>query len=153
MRAKKCSVFSTLILQGPRSCKISRFMKYVFLHVLCTHALSFDQLQAMQKMQAQQPAGSGGGSDASSPQSQSPIPQQQAIYSMANVANPATLYNAMSPNMAATMTPAMLQMQMQMGMMGSFGMQTQAMHQSVMRHPSPGPAGGQNYMNMGGVPF
>lgn len=118
--------------------------------------VDFEQLQAMQKVQAQQPAGSGSGSGASTPQSQSPNPQQQqAIYTMANMANPAALYSAMSPGMAATMTPAMLQMQMQMGIMSPpFGIpQTQAMHQSVMRHPSPGPSGGQNYMNMGGVPF
>jgi hypothetical protein len=114
------------------------------------------ELQAAQKMQAQQTTGSGSGSGASTPQSQSPTPQhQQAIYSLANMGNPAALYSAMSPGMGATMTPAMLQMQMQMGMMSSaFGMsQSQAMHQSVMRHPSPGPTGGQNYMNMGGVPF
>ncbi|KAG8217661.1 hypothetical protein J3R82DRAFT_5814 [Butyriboletus roseoflavus] len=117
---------------------------------------AFYELQAMQKTQAQQPAGSGSGSDASTPQSQSPTPQQQqAIYTMANMGNPAALYSAMSPGMAATMTPAMLQMQMQMGMMNPpFGIpQSQAMHQSVMRHPSPGPTGGQSYMNMGGVPF
>ena len=125
------------------------------LHVTRLSALTFEKLQAMQKIQTQQPTGSGSGSDASTPQSQSPNPQQQqAMYSMANMANPAALYSAMSPGMAGTMTPAMLQMQMQMGMMSNpFGIpQTQAMHQSVMRHPSPGPTG-QNYMNMGGVPF
>jgi len=124
-------------------------------HVMCSQALNFEKLQAMQKVQGQQPAVSSSGSDASTPQSQSPNPQQQqAIYPMASMGNPAALYSAMSPGMA-TMSPAMLQMQMQMGMMGSpFGItQTQAMHQSVMRHPSPGPTGGQNYMNMGGVPF
>ena len=68
------------------------------------------------------------------------------------MANPNAMYSAMSPGMAATMTPAMLQMQMQMGMINPFGIQTQAMHQSVMRHPSPGP-NNQNYMSMGGVPF
>ncbi|KAI9571394.1 YT521-B-like domain-containing protein [Boletus coccyginus] len=117
---------------------------------------AFYELQAMQKVQGQQPAVSSSGSDAPTPQSQSPNPQQQqAIYPMASMGNPAALYSAMSPGMAATMSPAMLQMQMQMGMMSSpFGItQTQAMHQSVMRHPSPGPTGGQNYMNMGGVPF
>jgi hypothetical protein len=117
---------------------------------------AFYELQAMQKVQTQQPAVSGSGSDASTPQSQSPNPQQQqTMFSMANMGNPAALYGAMTPGMAATMTPAMLQMQMQMGMMSSpFGIpQTQAMHQSVMRHPSPGPTGGQNYMNMGGVPY
>lgn len=126
------------------------------LHVTCSPVLNFEKLQAMQKIQPQQPSVTGSGSDASTPQSQSPNPQQQqAIYSMANMGNPAALYSAMSPGMAATMTPAMLQMQMQMGMMSTpFGIpQTQAMHQSVMRHPSPGPTGGQNYMNMGGIPF
>ncbi|KAG9318630.1 hypothetical protein JVU11DRAFT_723 [Chiua virens] len=118
---------------------------------------AFYELQAMQKIQSQQPAGSSSGSDGSTPQSQSPNPQQQQpIYTMANMGNPAALYNAMSPGMTGAINPAtMLQMQMQMGMMNNpFGMaQTQAMHQSVMRHPSPGPAGGQSYMNMGGVPF
>jgi hypothetical protein len=77
------------------------------------------------------------------------------MFTMASMANPNAMYGAMSPSMAAAMTPAMLQMQMQMGMMNpAFGIpQTQAMHQSVMRHPSPGPAGVQNYMNMGGVQF
>lgn len=132
------------------------FYEVCLLHVSCSQVLNFEKLQAMQKTQVQQPTGSGSGSDASTPQSQSPTPQQQqAIYTMANIGNPAALYSAMSPGMAATMSPAMLQMQMQMGMMNPpFGMaQTQAMHQSVMRHPSPGPTGGQNYMNMGGVPF
>ncbi|KAG6376292.1 YTH-domain-containing protein [Boletus reticuloceps] len=131
------------------------FYEVCSLHAISSQALNCEKLQAMQKIQAQQPTGSGSGSDASTPQSQSPTPQQQTIYSMANMGNPAALYSAMSPGMAATMTPSMLQMQMQMSMMNSaFGIpQTQAMHQSVMRHPSPGPTGGQNYMNMGGVPF
>ncbi|KIJ16997.1 hypothetical protein PAXINDRAFT_168425 [Paxillus involutus ATCC 200175] len=117
---------------------------------------AFYELQAMQKIQAQQQPGSNTGSEASTPQSQSPTPQQQqTMFTMASMANPNAMYGAMSPSMAAAMTPAMLQMQMQMGMMNpAFGIpQTQAMHQSVMRHPSPGPAGVQNYMNMGGVQF
>lgn len=156
MLDKRCSAYSTLIRLGHRSCKILHSMKYVFCCLMGSQVLNSEKVQAMQKMQTQQPTGSGTGSDASTPQSQSPNPQQQqAIYSMANMGNPAALYSAMSPGMAATMTPAMLQMQMQMGMMGSpFGIpQTQAMHQNVMRHPSPGPTGGQNYMNMGGVQF
>ncbi|KIK93796.1 hypothetical protein PAXRUDRAFT_828613 [Paxillus rubicundulus Ve08.2h10] len=117
---------------------------------------AFYELQAMQKIQAQQQPGSNTGSEASTPHSQSPTPQQQqTMFTMASMANPTAMYGAMSPSMAAAMTPAMLQMQMQMGMMSPpFGIpQTQAMHQSVMRHPSPGPTGVQNYMNMGGVQF
>jgi YTH domain-containing family protein len=54
------------------------------------------------------------------------------------------------------LTPMMqMQMQMNMGMNTQFAMpQAQAMHQSVLRHPSPGPASsvavnGQNFMGMG----
>ena len=54
------------------------------------------------------------------------------------------------------MSPMMqMQMQMNMGMNSQFSMpQAPAMHQSVMRHPSPGPPGqvpvsGQNFMGMG----
>lgn len=52
--------------------------------------------------------------------------------------------------------PHMMQMQMGMGMGMNMGMgsqyipQTQAMHQSVMRHPSPGPqqGNGQGFVGM-----
>lgn len=71
------------------------------------------------------------------------------MFPMGNMGNPNAMYGAMTPSMSS-----MLQMQMQMGMINPFGIpQTQAMHQSVMRHPSPGPANNQNYMSMGGVPF
>lgn len=118
---------------------------------------AFYELQSLQKMQAQQQVAASG-SDTSTPQSQSPPPQQQTMFPMANMATPNAMYGAMSPGiggaMSPAMSPAMLQMQMQMGMMNPFGMpQTQAMHQSVMRHPSPAPTNNQNYMNMGGVPF
>ncbi|KAH7889546.1 YT521-B-like domain-containing protein [Phlebopus sp. FC_14] len=115
---------------------------------------AFYELQAMQKMQQQ--ANVGTASDGPTPQSQSPPPQQQqAVFTMTNMGNPSAMYGAMSPNISGGITPAMLQMQMQMGLMSPpFGIpQPQAMHQSVMRHPSPGPAGAQNYMSMGGVPF
>ncbi|KAI6045583.1 YT521-B-like domain-containing protein [Pisolithus marmoratus] len=113
---------------------------------------AFYELQSLQKMQAQTTASSG--SDTSTPQSQSPPPQQQTMFTMANMATPNAMYGAMSPGIGGAMSPAMLQMQMQMGMINPFGMpQTQAMHQSVMRHPSPAPTNNQNYMNMGGVPF
>ncbi|KAH7914003.1 YT521-B-like domain-containing protein [Hygrophoropsis aurantiaca] len=107
---------------------------------------AFYELQAMQKGQIQ---GSGSGSDGPTPQSHSPPPQQN-MFTMANMANSNAMYGAMGG-----MSPSMLQMQMQMGMMSpQFGMpQTHAMHQSVMRHPSPGPTGQQNFMNMGGVPY
>ena len=58
----------------------------------------------------------------------------------------------MGMGMGMQMNP-MLQMQMnlsQMSNMGAFA-NPHAM-QSVMRHPSPGPMGGQNYMSMGGMP-
>jgi hypothetical protein len=53
------------------------------------------------------------------------------------------------------MTPMMqMQMQMNMGISSQFGIpQAQAMHQSVMRHPSPGrqgPLPSQGFMGMPG---
>ncbi|KAF5380947.1 hypothetical protein D9615_004142 [Tricholomella constricta] len=130
---------------------------------------AFYELQAMQKMQGQQGASSPGHSPDSgthSPQHQhqqqpqqpqhqqhqhQPQPQQQHqhqqnMYGLSP--NPNALGYAM-PQMSP-----MMQMQMHMGMgmgMGAnqYGMpQTQAMHQSVMRHPSPGPPnlGGQGFM-------
>lgn len=117
---------------------------------------AFYELQAMQKMQVnQQQHQQGGASDGPTPPSQSP-PPQQAMFSMnmANMANNPAMYGAMSPAMGGAMSPHLLSMQMGMGMMSPpFGMQqTQAMHQSVMRHPSPGPPG-QNFMGMGSVPY
>ncbi|KAG6335029.1 hypothetical protein ID866_4055 [Astraeus odoratus] len=114
---------------------------------------AFYELQSMQKTQAQQQAAaSASTSGTSTPQSQSPPPQQQAMFTMPNLPN-AALYNAMSPGIGGAMTSSMLQMQMQMGMLNPFMPQTQAMHQSVMRHSSPGPTNNQNFMNMGGVPY
>jgi hypothetical protein len=56
------------------------------------------------------------------------------------------------------MTPMMqMQMQMNMGMGNQFGVpQPQVMHQSVMRHPSPGPptavpSGNSGFMRLGGA--
>ncbi|KAF5341311.1 hypothetical protein D9757_014632 [Collybiopsis confluens] len=101
---------------------------------------AFYELQAMQKIQGpSSPVGQ-----------QSPLlNQQQQQQSNLFANNP----NALAYQMPQ-MTP-MMQMQM-MGMnIGGLGMgniatsqqfpmsQSQAMHQSVMRHPSPGPAGGQ----------
>ncbi|OAX39370.1 YTH-domain-containing protein [Rhizopogon vinicolor AM-OR11-026] len=121
---------------------------------------AFYELQAMQKMQVhqqqqQQQGGSLASPDSTTPQSHSP-PPQQAMFSMANMANMNTpaMYGAMSPAMGGALSPHMLSMQMGIGMMSPpFGMQqTQAMHQSVLRHPSPGPPG-QNFMSMGSVPY
>lgn len=76
----------------------------------------------------------------------SPNPQHQSPFT--NSPNPNVMYNP-----AGQMTP-MMQMQMQMGGMPlnaqQYGHQ-QTMHQSVMRHPSPGPPGGgqQGFMGMG----
>lgn len=115
---------------------------------------AFYELQSLQKMQAQQQGTATSGSDTSTPQSQSPPPQQQTMFTMPNMATQNAMYGAMSSGIGGAMSPAMLQMQMQMGMINPFGMpQTQAMHQSVMRHPSPAPTNNQSYMNMGGVPF
>lgn len=115
---------------------------------------AFYELQSLQKMQAQQQGTAASGSDTSTPQSQSPPPQQQTMFTMPNMATQNAMYGAMSSGIGGAMSPAMLQMQMQMGMINPFGMpQTQAMHQSVMRHPSPAPTNNQSYMNMGGVPF
>lgn len=98
---------------------------------------AFYELQAMQKMQGQ----TGSVSPPQAPSSVMHSPQIQ----------PATV-SSFNPNALAYTSPQMtpmMQMQMQMGM--GMGMsnapgsqqglhpQTQAMHQSVMRHPSPGP--------------
>lgn len=75
------------------------------------------------------PVHSSGSSVHSPQQSVSPPPPQNQF----GMANP----NALAYQMPQ-MTPMMqMQMQMQMGMNPQF--QAQAMHQSVMRHPSPGP--------------
>ncbi|KAF9068302.1 YT521-B-like domain-containing protein [Rhodocollybia butyracea] len=129
---------------------------------------AFYELQAMQKIQSgpSSPTGNPGGSfNSPNLQNMSPIPPgqqsplQQASFLAMQAGNP----NALAYQMPQ-MTP-MMQMQM-MGMnMGGMGggmgnmagsqfpmSQTQAMHQSVMRHPSPGPqqqqqqGGGQGFM-------
>ncbi|KAG6909609.1 hypothetical protein DXG01_016391 [Tephrocybe rancida] len=122
---------------------------------------AFYELQAMQKLQNQQgspspnqsPPESGNQSPEQQQQIQQPQPQQpiqqhqhqarhQAPQHQQNMyANPNI--NPMGYAMPPQMSP-MLQMQMQMGMMGMGGgqyvmPQAQVMHQSVMRHPSPGP--------------
>jgi hypothetical protein len=112
----------------------------------------------MQKVQTQQQSGST--SPSHSPDSAAPSPQLHA----------ATVSQQLQQNMfgmsptnplayqLTQMTP-MMQMQMQMnmgigiGMGNQFGIpQTQAMHQSVMRHASPGPppVDGQGFMGMSG---
>lgn len=113
------------------------------------------QLQAMQKVQVQPGSAS---SDGSAPPIQSPQPQQQLAspnpsqQSHFAMASPNALYGGQMPQM----TPMMqMQMQMNMPMNPQFTShpQAQAMHQSVMRHPSPGPGGsggGQpSFVNMG----
>ncbi|EIW84824.1 YTH-domain-containing protein [Coniophora puteana RWD-64-598 SS2] len=110
---------------------------------------AFYELQAMQKVQAQQGGESvapSQGPPSSPPQQQQ---QQQQVFAMGGMGNPASMYGGMSPQMNGAMSPAMLQMQM--GMMSpQFGMpQNQTMQQSVMRNTtSPGPPGGQSYMNV-----
>ncbi|KAJ7735272.1 YT521-B-like domain-containing protein [Mycena maculata] len=113
---------------------------------------AFYELQAMQKMQGQgtpgasspsSPTYSGGGST-HSPQMSPPMAHAQPAQFGMPGANP----NALAYQ-TPQMTP-MMQMQM-MGMgMGGMGMGpggqfgVQAMHQSVMRHPSPAPPGADN---------
>ena len=72
------------------------------------------------------------------------------------MSNPAALAYAAQLSGMSMMNP-MLQMQMnlsQMSQMGNMGAAFPNPHalQNVMRHPSPGPMGGQNYMAMGGMP-
>lgn len=113
------------------------------------------QVHQQQPQQLQQQGGTLTTSDSTTPQSHSP-PPQQTMFSMANmnIANTPPMYGTMSPAMGGALPPHLLSMQLGMGMMNPpFGMQqTQAMHQSVLRHPSPGPPG-QNFMSMGGVPY
>jgi len=122
---------------------------------------AFYELQAMQKIQVQPGAVPPDGSAApiQSPQPQqlaSPAPSQQNPFAMAN--SNAHYGHGQMPQM----TPMMqMQMQMNMPMNPQFAShpQAQAMHQSVMRHPSPGPglggpgAGQQGYMGMGAQGF
>ncbi|KAJ7137830.1 YT521-B-like domain-containing protein [Mycena epipterygia] len=118
---------------------------------------AFYELQAMQKMQGggsqagasspSSPTNSGGGS-AHSPQLSPPMPHQQpAQFGMAP--NPNALAYQM-PQMTPMMQMQMMGMGMGMGMGGNMGVGmaggggqfgVQAMHQSVMRHPSPAPPG------------
>jgi YTH domain-containing family protein len=115
----------------------------------------------MQKIQNQQQQGSI--SPSQSPDSAAHSPQLHASTVSQQQQQQQQLQQNMfglSPTnaLAYQMTP-MMQLQMQMGMgmgmgMGNtFGMpQTQAMHQSVMRHASPGPppVDGQGFIGMSG---
>ncbi|KAF8629991.1 hypothetical protein AX15_003162 [Amanita polypyramis BW_CC] len=105
---------------------------------------AFYELQSLQKIQGQGGAPSSpvqANSAIHSPQMQAAVPQtmqQQNVFGMTNPPNPMAYQMAqMSP---------MLQMQLNMGMNMGMGMgsqyaipSAQVMHQSVMRHPSPGP--------------
>ena len=71
------------------------------------------------------------------------------------MSNPAALaYAAQLSGMNMMNMNPMLQMQMNLSQMSSMSAAFANPHtmQSVMRHPSPGPMGGQNYMSMGGMP-
>jgi YTH domain-containing family protein len=109
-------------------------------------------LQAIQKSQAQG-VPSPPLSPANPPQTLSPANQNQQTlpFNMVNMNANALAYQM------SQMTPMMqMQLQMNMGMGSQFGIpQAQAMHQSVLRHPSPGPSGtmpvnGQGFMGMHG---
>ncbi|KAF8077741.1 YT521-B-like domain-containing protein [Lyophyllum atratum] len=129
---------------------------------------AFYELQAMQKVQGGQTGPSSPGhspdSGTQSPQHQhqqpQSLPQQhqhQQQHQQPQAQHQQNMFN-LSPNPNALgyampqMTPMMQMQMMGMGMgMGAnqYGMpQAQAMHQSVMRHPSPGPPnhGGQSFM-------
>src|SRR5882762_1172170 len=105
----------------------------------------------MQKIQVQPGSaptdGSGPPIPSSPPQQQmSPNPSQQSPFAMTN---PNAHYGH---TQMPQLTPMMqMQMQMNMSMNPQFASHPQAMHQSVMRHPSPGPGPGgqQGYMGMG----
>lgn len=105
---------------------------------------AFYELQSMQKMQQQQQGG------AVSPTLSPQMPSQ----AHSPVGSPQQTPFALGMNAYGMpqMSP-MMQMQMQMNMGSQFAMpQSQAMHQSVLRNPSPGPQNqnGQNYMGMPG---
>ncbi|KAK7467518.1 hypothetical protein VKT23_004572 [Stygiomarasmius scandens] len=120
---------------------------------------AFYELQSMQKIQAQSGASSpisSSGGPFGSPQLQNMTPAQQGQQGQQQNQQNLFAMQATNPNALAYQMPQMsplMQMQM-MGMnmggmnsMGGLGMgnsqfampQTQAMHQSVMRHSSPGP--------------
>ncbi|KZP12725.1 YTH-domain-containing protein [Athelia psychrophila] len=107
---------------------------------------AFYELQSMQKVQ-----GGGGSPDNAPPNGQAPqMPMQLSSNPPPpNTFNPNSLYGQGS---MSQMAPAM-QMQMNAPMNGQYSQhpQSQAMHQSVMRHTSPGPpsGNGQGYMGMG----
>ncbi|KAF8637347.1 hypothetical protein AX17_002847 [Amanita inopinata Kibby_2008] len=117
---------------------------------------AFYELQSMQKVQAQggaPPSPNQSNSVVHSPQVQPTIPQalqQQNAFGLGGSPNPLAYP-------MPQMTP-MLQMQLGMGMGMGMGMgsqftmpTTQAMHHSVMRHPSPDPSQpGQGFMSMSG---
>ncbi|KAG5643233.1 hypothetical protein DXG03_001317 [Asterophora parasitica] len=141
---------------------------------------AFYELQAMQKLQG---SGSSSGHSPEGSGTQSPQQQHQAQQQQSPQLQPQHLQHnqqqhnqhqqqqniyGLSPNPNALgyaipqMSP-MMQMQMHMGMMGAAGLnpaqygipppQTQAMHQSVMRHPSPGPHAQQNLGGQGFMGF
>ncbi|KAL1720093.1 YT521-B-like domain-containing protein [Schizophyllum commune] len=128
---------------------------------------AFYELQSMQKIQAQQSnTNSTQGSAAVSPiATPAQLASPQLGSTSPNLAQQQASPNLFmqSPYQLPAMNP-MLQMQMQMQQMNNMGMgmngmglgspqfgmpQNQAMQQSVMRNPSPGPqGGGQNFMGM-----
>ncbi|KAJ3841101.1 YTH-domain-containing protein [Lentinula raphanica] len=133
---------------------------------------AFYELQAMQKLQAQSgpssPISNPGGYGSPTLQNMSPLqsgqqsPVQQQSNFFAMQGNPNALAYQM-PQMTPMMQMQMMGMNMGglgMGSMGNMGnmagsqfpmSQTQAMHQSVMRHPSPGSGpGGQQQQQQGG---
>jgi len=110
---------------------------------------AFYELQSMQKVQG---VGSPDNAPMNSQASQMPMQLSSNPPPPSNTFNPSSLYNQ-AP--MAQMTP-MMQMQMNAPMGGQYSQHpSQAMHQSVMRHTSPGPAAGngQGYMGMGSAGF
>jgi hypothetical protein len=109
---------------------------------------AYYELQAMQKVQNPSvPTSPVSSSSQAVPSIHSPQPQSLSPTNQL----PQNTFAMTNPNVVAyQMTPMMqMQMQMNMGMNSQFGIpQTQAMHQSVMRHPSPGRQGNQGFIGM-----
>ncbi|KIP12361.1 hypothetical protein PHLGIDRAFT_82176 [Phlebiopsis gigantea 11061_1 CR5-6] len=118
---------------------------------------AFYELQAFQKQQQVQ-SGTSSPDPSNGMQSnmQSPVlgPATPSQHPFA-MSNPAALaYAAQLSGMNMMNMNPMLQMQMNLSQMSNMSAAFANPHtmQSVMRHPSPGPMGGQNYMSMGGMP-
>ena len=116
----------------------------------------------MQKVQSQMPSGASS-PDPNAMGMQSSNTQSPVLGNATPVQHPFAMSNPNAlayaaqmglPQMSMMNMNPMLQMQMNLNSMGSMGAAFANPHtmQSVMRHPSPGPMGPQNYMSMGSMP-